>query len=81
MAVVAKLEKMYTLGIRTFAVFFDDIWGEGAKGDKQAGLLNYVTDQFVRKHKDVWTICEAWTGWNGSTHRLAARPSSGSTIP
>ncbi|MGM9675180.1 MAG: beta-N-acetylglucosaminidase domain-containing protein, partial [Bacteroidaceae bacterium] len=43
MAVVDKLEKMYTLGIRTFAVFFDDIWGEGAKGDKQAGLLNYVT--------------------------------------
>ena len=64
MAVVAKLEKMYTLGIRTFAVFFDDIWGEGAKGDKQAGLLNYVTDQFVRKHKDVQPLIMCPTQYN-----------------
>lgn len=51
--VANKLEKMYDLGIRTFAVFFDDVWGEGARGDKQAGLLNYLTDVFVRKHHDV----------------------------
>ncbi len=51
--VVKKLELMYGLGIRSFAVFFDDVWGEGARGDKQAGLLNYLTDEFVRKHKDV----------------------------
>lgn len=53
MNVARKLELMYDLGIRSFAVFFDDVWGEGARGDKQAGLLNYLTDQFVRKHKDV----------------------------
>ena len=51
--VVKKLDLMYELGIRSFAVFFDDVWGEGARGDKQAGLLNYLTDNFVRKHKDV----------------------------
>jgi len=51
--VAKKLELMYGLGIRSFAVFFDDVWGEGARGDKQAGLLNYLTDEFVRKHKDV----------------------------
>ena len=51
--VAKKLELMYNLGIRSFAVFFDDVWGEGARGDKQAGLLNYLTDNFVRKHKDV----------------------------
>ena len=51
--VAKKLELMYDLGIRSFAVFFDDVWGEGARGDKQAGLLNYLTDNFVRKHKDV----------------------------
>jgi hyaluronoglucosaminidase len=51
--VANKLELMYELGIRSFAVFFDDVWGEGARGDKQAGLLNYLTDNFVRKHKDV----------------------------
>ena len=51
--IVNKLKFMYGLGVRTFAVFFDDVWGEGARGDKQAGLLNYLTDNFVRKHKDV----------------------------
>ncbi len=51
--VANKLELMYDLGIRSFAVFFDDVWGEGARGDKQAGLLNYLTDVFVRKHHDV----------------------------
>ena len=63
-AVVDKLEKMYALGVRTFAVFFDDIWGEGAKGDKQAGLLNYVTDEFVRKHTDVEPLIMCPTQYN-----------------
>ncbi len=71
-AVVEKLEKMYALGIRTFSVFFDDIWGEGAKGDKQAGLLNYVTDEFVRKHKDVEPLIMCPTqynkGWSGGDY-------------
>ena len=52
--VVKKLEMMYALGVRSFAIFFDDIWsGPGRSGSKQAELLNYVTDQFVRKHDDV----------------------------
>ena len=51
--VVNKLNKMYDLGVRTFAIFFDDVWGEGARADKQAELLNYLTDEFVRKHTDV----------------------------
>ncbi|MBQ0050380.1 MAG: beta-N-acetylglucosaminidase domain-containing protein [Bacteroidales bacterium] len=62
--VVKKLESMYELGVRTFAVFFDDIWGEGSKGDKQAGLLNYVTDEFVRKHKDVKPLIMCPTQYN-----------------
>ena len=69
LAVVKKLNLMYDLGIRTFAVFFDDIGGEGARGEKQAGLMNYLTDAFVRKHKDVepLIICptqynKAWSG-------------------
>ena len=62
--VCKKLESMYSLGIRTFAVFFDDIWGEGSKGDKQAGLLNYVTDNFVKKHKDVQPLIMCPTQYN-----------------
>lgn len=54
--VVNKLNAMYELGVRTFAVFFDDVWGEGARGDKQAELMNYLTDEFVRKHDDVESL-------------------------
>lgn len=63
-ALVAKLEKMYQLGIRSFAVFFDDIWGEGAKADKQAGLLNYVDDNFIKTHKDVKPLIMCPTEYN-----------------
>lgn len=64
MAVCQKLEWMYDLGVRSFAVFFDDIWGEGSKADKQAGLLNYVTDRFVRKHPDVTPLIMCPTQYN-----------------
>ena len=64
MAVCQKLEGMYELGVRSFAIFFDDIWGEGAKADKQAGLLNYVTDNFVRKHPDVMPLIMCPTQYN-----------------
>ena len=66
---VNKLEKMYGLGIRSFAVFFDDISGEGSRAEKQAELLNYVDSAFVRKHGDVspLLLCptiynRAWSG-------------------
>lgn len=70
--VARKLELMYGLGIRSFAVFFDDVWGEGARGDKQAGLLNYLTDEFVRKHHDVEPLimCPSQynKGWSGGDY-------------
>lgn len=61
---MAKLEKMYDLGIRSFAVFFDDIWGEGAKADKQAELLNYIDNNFVQKKKDVTPLIMCPTEYN-----------------
>ncbi len=64
MAVCRKLEWMYDLGVRSFAVFFDDIWGEGSKADKQAGLLNYITDNFVRRHRDVMPLIMCPTQYN-----------------
>ncbi len=63
-ALVAKLEKMYQLGIRSYAVFFDDIWGEGAKADKQAELLNYVDEHFIHKYKDVSPLIMCPTEYN-----------------
>ncbi len=61
---IKKLNAMYELGIRTYAVFFDDIWGEGTDATRQAGLLNYVTDEFVKKHPDVAPLILCPTQYN-----------------
>ena len=61
---MAKLEIMYQLGVRSFAVFFDDIWGEGAKADKQAALLNYIDDNFVQVKQDVAPLILCPTEYN-----------------
>jgi len=75
-ALIAKLESMYALGVRSFAVFFDDIWGENADAAKQADLLNYLDDQFVQKKHDIspLVLCpsiynRAWSG-NGDKYLL-----------
>ena len=61
---VAKLEKMYDLGVRSFAVFFDDIWGEGTRADKQAELLSYVDNNFIQKKHDVAPLIMCPTEYN-----------------
>ncbi len=70
-ACVAKFEMMYALGVRSFAVFFDDIGGEGARAEKQVELMNYVNRHFVRAKKDVTPLIlcptqynQAWAGGN-----------------
>ena len=70
--IVNKLKAMYDLGVRTFAVFFDDVWGgEGTRGDKQAELMNYITDELNKSYSDVnpCIICptqynKGWTSGN-----------------
>lgn len=54
-----KFEMMYGLGVRNFAIFFDDISGEGTNPVKQAGLLNRLTADFVEAKGDVspLTVC------------------------
>ena len=63
---LAKFEKMYELGVRSYAVFFDDISGEGTKADKQAELLNYIDEQFVKVKKDVKPLIMCPTEYNKS---------------
>lgn len=46
-----KLESVYDIGVRDFAVFFDDI--EGLHGEGQAELLNWLEENFVAVHGDV----------------------------
>jgi len=59
-----KFESMYQLGVRGFAVFFDDISGEGTKADKQAELLNYLDNHFVKVKKDVAPLIVCPTEYN-----------------
>ncbi len=63
-AMMTKLETMYQLGVRSFAVFFDDIWGEGTKADKQADLLNYINTNFVKAKGDVSPLVMCPTEYN-----------------
>ena len=48
-----KFEQMYDLGVRAFAVFFDDISGEGTNPERQASLLNHIDEHFVKAKPDV----------------------------
>lgn len=50
---LAKFESMYNLGVRSYAVFFDDISGEGTKAEKQSELLNRLHKEFVLVKGDV----------------------------
>ena len=65
-SVVQKFESMYQLGVRAFAVFFDDISGEGAKAEKQVELLNYIDDHFIHAKKDVKPLIMCPTEYNKS---------------
>lgn len=61
-----KFEHMYALGVRAFAVFFDDISGEGTNPTKQAELLNYIDEEFVQPKKDVKPLIMCPTEYNKS---------------
>ena len=50
---VNKFELMYNLGVRSFAIFFDDIDGEGTNPRKQTELLNRLNVDFVKAKGDV----------------------------
>ena len=54
-----KFNNMYALGVRVFAIFFDDISGEGTNPYKQTELLNRLTKDFVEAKGDVapLTVC------------------------
>lgn len=59
-----KFENMYQLGVRAFAVFFDDISGEGTHPQKQAELLNAIDDEFVKVKGDVRPLIMCPTEYN-----------------
>ena len=78
---VQKLEWMYDLGVRAFAIFFDDIFGaEQSKGEKQAEYMNYLNREFVQKHSDVAPLILCPTEYNKSWAGRNYLPALGSTM-
>lgn len=65
-ALLDKFENMYALGVRSFAVFFDDISGEGTDPVRQAELLNFIDEQFVALKPDVTPLIMCPTEYNKS---------------
>ena len=50
---INKFEAMYALGVRAFAVHFDDIEGNGARPEPQTELMNMLNNEFVKVKGDV----------------------------
>ena len=71
--IVNKLKAMCRLGVRSFAVFWDDLWGDdGTHGDEQAELMNYIAAELQKDFPDVkpLTICPTQynKGWANSIY-------------
>lgn len=71
--IVNKLKAMCKLGVRTFAVFWDDLWNDdGTHGDEQAELMNYIAQELAAAYPDVKPLIMCPTqynrGWANSTY-------------
>ena len=69
-SLVNKFNMMYDLGVRSFAIFFDDIEGEGTNPMRQAELLNNLTKDFVKAKGDVTNLIVCPTDYS----QLWAKP-------
>lgn len=67
---IGKFNVMYDLGVRAFAIFFDDIEGEGTNPNRQVELLNYLDETFVKSKGDVANLMVCPTDYS----RLWANP-------
>lgn len=65
-SLVGKLNMMYDLGVRSFALFFDDIEGIGTDSNKQAELVNDLTRDFVKTKGDVTNLMICPTDYSQS---------------
>ena len=63
-AVVRKCEDMYQLGVRSFAVFFDDISADDESARHQAELLNYLYEHFEKTGMKIGSLILCPTQYN-----------------
>lgn len=65
-ALIAKLEQLYSLGVRQFGISYDDLGGNN-EGREQASLINRVSAYMKSEHSDVknfLTVAKRYTdGW------------------
>ncbi len=59
-----KFEQMYGLGVRSFAIFFDDISAKSV--DYQIDYLNFLDSEFVKRKGDVEPLIVCPTVYNKS---------------
>ncbi len=62
--IIKKFDMMYDLGVRSYAVFFDDISGVGTDPNRQAELLNYIHDNFITLKEDCKPLIMCPTQYN-----------------
>lgn len=67
---INKFKMMYDLGVRSFAIFFDDIEGEGTNPVRQAELMNRINEDFIKMYPDVSNLVACPTDYS----RMWANP-------
>ncbi|MDE6369278.1 MAG: beta-N-acetylglucosaminidase domain-containing protein, partial [Muribaculaceae bacterium] len=73
---INKFKMMYDLGVRSFAIFFDDIEGEGTNPVRQAELMNRITEDFIKKYPDVSSLVACPTDYS----RMWANPTENGAL-
>ena len=73
---VNKFKMMYDLGVRSFAIFFDDIEGEGTNPKRQTELMNRLNEDFIKKHPDVSSLVACPTDYS----RMWANPTENGAL-
>lgn len=75
-SLLTKFNGMYDLGVRNFALFFDDIEGVGTDPRRQAALVNDLTRDFVKKKGDVGSLMICPTDYS----QMWANPGENGTL-
>ena len=68
-ALVKKCQSLYDMGVRSFAIFFDDI--ENKDGKKQAELLNRFNKEFIQAKGDIKPLITVPTEYDSNVMGLA----------
>ncbi len=78
---VKKLELMYDMGVRHFALAVDDSGGEINEAKYQAKLTTYLTDHFIKKHPELAPFIMCPTGYHRRATSAEWLQELGSNLP